>query len=93
MDSINKKAIVKQVANKLDFTQKDVGDVIDSFLEAIIESLKQGIGVGLTGFGKFEVVTRESRKSRNPRTGEDIIVPERKAPKFRPSNQFKMAIV
>ena len=45
--------------------------------------------VNLRGFGNFKVVERKARTARNPRTRELIQIPQRKAPVFKPSKDFK----
>lgn len=90
---MNKKDIVKAIANKLDgYTQKDVSEVLDSFLEVVQEQLVSGNAVKLSGFGTFETNVRAARMGRNPKTGEEAKIPERKFPKFKPSKAFKDAV-
>jgi nucleoid DNA-binding protein len=45
--------------------------------------------VKLVGFGTFDHLLRRTRKRRNPKTGETVVVPTLKAPRFRPSEEFK----
>ena len=90
---MNKKEIVKVVANKFnEYTQKEIGEVIDAFLEVVQDQLVSGETVRLAGFGNFEVSTRAERQGRNPKTGETIVIPEKKAPKFKPAKALKDAI-
>jgi len=44
------------------------------------------------GFGSFSVQTRAARKGRNPRTGQDLIIAARKAPKFSPGKPLREAV-
>ena len=53
------------------------------------KELKKGGSVNLVGFGSFKVVNRPARDARNPRTGEKIKIPARKAPVFRPGKGLK----
>jgi len=89
---MNKLDIVKIVAEETELTQKDVTEVVDSFVAAIIKALKKGEEVNIAGFGKFVVKNRAARTSINPRTKEPIAVPSSKAPTFRAGKQFKDAI-
>ena len=86
---MNKKEIVKIVAERIGFSQKDTALVIDEFLVAIEDGLAAGEKVQLVGFGSF---SRAKRKGRNPRTGEEIILPATLVPAFKPGLQLKEAI-
>lgn len=37
----------------------------------------------------IETVNKSERKGRNPKTGDSIIIPAKKAPRFKPSSTFK----
>lgn len=86
---MNKKELVKAVAQKLDITQKEVAGVVDAVLESIAEALKTGEEIKLTGFGKWTVVERAARQAHNPKTGEPVLVPAKKAVRFKPAKDLK----
>ena len=46
-------------------------------------NLYQGERIEIRGFGSLSVRTRKSKNGRNPRTGESVFVPEKKAPIFK----------
>jgi DNA-binding protein HU-beta len=48
--------------------------------------------VKLVGFGTFSVSNRKARMGRNPQTGEEIQIPARKVPVFRPGKELKEAV-
>lgn len=56
------------------------------------DALANGESVDLYGICKFEVFQREPRTARNPRTGETVEVPARKAIKVRLSQSLKDAV-
>ena len=90
---MNKKEIIKTVANKYEgYTQKEIGEIIDVFLGVVQDQLVAGETVRLSGFGNFEVATRAARMGRNPQTGAEIEIPEKKAPKFKPAKALKDAV-
>jgi integration host factor alpha subunit len=86
---MTKRELVIQVANKLGMTQSDVAKIVEGTFEAISESLAQGERWELRDFGVFEVKTRASRIGRNPRTGDQVPVPERRVVTFRPGKKMK----
>ena len=62
---------------------RDVEAVVDVILDRIAGALADGDQVELRDFGSFCVRDRESRRARNPRTGEVVIVPARAHVDFR----------
>lgn len=85
---MNKKDIIKKVAENTGMTQKDVTAIVDTFVDAVMDSIKDG-KVSISGFGTFEVVERAARMGRNPKTGMEIEIPASKSPKFKPAKAFK----
>lgn len=72
---MNKSQLIKSVAEKSDLSQKQVSEALGLIEATLIESLKAGEKVQLSGFGTFEVRERAERKGRNPKTGEVVSVP------------------
>ncbi len=87
-----KKEIVNKVAEEVGLTKKQAAQSIEAFLGAIKGSLAKGDSVLLTGFGKFEVRTRESREGINPRTLEKITLPQSQYPAFKAGKALKAAV-
>lgn len=85
---MNKKDIIKKVAENTGVTQKDVTAIVDTFVDTVMDSIKDG-KVSISGFGTFEVVERAARIGRNPKTGMEIEIPASKSPKFKPAKAFK----
>ena len=63
--------------------------IVDLMLDLIKHELVQGEKVVISGFGCFRVVRRKDRKGVNPKTGESILIPGRKAVRFKPSKYLK----
>jgi len=72
---MNKSQLIKSVADKSELSQKQVSEALALIEETLVESLKAGDKVQLSGFGTFEVRERAERKGRNPKTGEVVSVP------------------
>lgn len=89
---MTKADLVEEVAGKTGLTRTDVGMVVEAFLEAVKKSLENGHNIEIRGFGTFKIKQRKARKARNPRSGEEVPVPDRKVPVFKPSNEFKALI-
>ena len=86
---MNKTELIAAVAAKAGLTKKDAERVVNATIESITESLVKGDKVNVSGFGIFEVKTREARVGRNPRTKETIQIPATKLPAFKASKTLK----
>ena len=76
--------LVKRLLNKNPhLIQKDVEKVTSLVLDKIISTLGNDGRVEIRGFGSLSVRKRNSKNGRNPRTGESVFVPEKKAPIFK----------
>ena len=80
------------VAEKTGLTKKDAERVVSATFETVTETIKKGEKVSVSGFGIFEVKTREARVGRNPRTKEEIKIPATKLPAFKASKTLKDAV-
>ena len=60
-----------------------ITETINQFFEVIKDNLAQGKRIELRGFGTFYTKTRKARPVRNPRTGEEVKLPERRVPLLR----------
>ncbi len=86
---MNKSELVKKMAEKSGVSQAKAQRALNSVIDSISEELKSGGKVSLVGFGTFSVSERAARKGRNPRTGEELLIPESKSPKFKPGKSLK----
>jgi DNA-binding protein HU-beta len=89
---MNKTELIAAVAAKAGLSKKDAERVVNATIESITESLVKGDKVNVSGFGIFEVKTREARVGRNPRTKETIQIPATRLPVFKASKALKDSI-
>jgi integration host factor subunit alpha len=89
--ALTKSDIVAKV-HELGFTKKKSVDVIESLLEIIKSTLESGDDVLVSGFGKFCVKDKQQRRGRNPATGSDLILRERKVVTFKCSGKLRSRI-
>jgi integration host factor subunit alpha len=80
--TLTKAHIVKAVKENNGYTQQKANEKIEIMLELIKRALENGEDVLISGFGKFCVKKKRERRGRNPATGEDMILPERKVVTF-----------
>ena len=89
---MNKNELVDAVAAAADMTKADATKAVEAVFESITRSLKKGGEVRLVGFGTFHVTSRAASIGRNPRTGEEIMIPPSKLPKFKAGKGLKDAV-
>ena len=89
---MTKAELIAQVAEKSELSKKDAEKAIAAVVSSVTDALVAGDKVQLVGFGTFEVGDRKEKESKNPRTGEKIIVPAKKAPAFKPGKALKDAV-
>ncbi|MEX1010589.1 MAG: HU family DNA-binding protein [Balneolaceae bacterium] len=89
---MTKADIVDIIASSTGLTKVDTEQVVNGFIETVIEAMKSGENIEIRGFGSYKVDKRASRRARNPRTNEEVIIPERYVPLFKPSRKFKTAV-
>ncbi len=90
---MNKAELVEAVAEQTGLTKKASREAMDAVISAIVDSLANGDKVTLVRFGSFKVMTRKSRRGRNPQTGEEIQIPTKKVPKFEPGKNLREEIL
>lgn len=83
MQTITKKDLCEKVAKKTDNKNIKVKEDIQTFLDEIVDELRQGNRIELRDFGVFEIKRRAARKARNPRTGEEAFVPPKNVVVFK----------
>ena len=78
-----KSELVIRLAQKTNLSKADAKKAVDTVFEEIINALSEGNRVELRNFGIFSMRTRKSRMGRNPKTGEQVFVSEKKIPYFK----------
>ncbi len=87
--TMTKAGIVNDVYDRVGVTKKEAADYVEAVFSILKETLGKGEKVKISGFGKFEVHQKGERMGRNPRTGVEIMIEERKVPRFKASQVLK----
>lgn len=88
-ETMTKSELASRLADRAHLTGRQSEAIVDIVLACITEALTAGDKVELRGFGSFRTRSRDARKGRNPRTGETIQVPPKKAPLFRAAKALR----
>ncbi len=86
---MTKDELVAKIVEITGLKKADTQKALDALISTIIETIKTGDKVNITGLGIFKLKDKNARLARNPKTGESIQVPAKRAPKFLPSRNFK----
>jgi len=88
---MTKAEIVAKVAEEIKVSKKAAGQAVALITDSVAQALRKGEKVTFVGFGTFSVVHRKARKGRNPRTGKELKIAAKKAPKFTAGAALKAA--
>ena len=89
---MNKGDLVARIAKNAELTKRQSEKVVDVLLGSVQEALCKGEHVTLVGFGTFGILSRTARQGRNPRTGQLLMIPAHKTPKFIPGKRLREAL-
>jgi len=70
-------------------THRDAEYAVKTILDAVGEALVRGHRIEIRGFGSFTVNRRSPRVGRNPRSGESVMIPEKRVPHFKPGKALR----
>lgn len=81
--TITKKELVNRIAERSKQTKVVVKEIVQQFLDEIVQELSEGNRLEFREFGVFEVKERAARTAQNPRTLEKVEVPAKRVVKFK----------
>ena len=86
---MTKAELVEEVSRLSDLSKRDAEIVVDTVFQSIIDALHRGEKIELRGFGSFRLRQRDSRRGRNPKTGDTVDVPPKSVPYFKPGKELR----
>jgi integration host factor subunit beta len=86
---MTKAELVEHVAQSTQLTKKHAELIVNTVFESIAQSLRAGEKIELRGFGSFRIRQRGPRIGRNPKTGDQVKVPPKRIPYFKPGKELK----
>ena len=81
--------IVNQVVNRTGLSKTKAEMAIETVFDSMKRAMEQGERIELRGFGVLNVRPRKTGIGRNPRTGEEVIIPPGKAVRFKPGKDLQ----
>lgn len=93
METLTKADLSKHLMEHLQLPKKDADQLVNTFLDAVVEALHRGEGVELRGFGSFRLRDRQARVGRNPRSGQSIQVPPKRVVYFKLGKELRSKLI
>ena len=87
--TITKDSLVEMVHNEVGLNKREAKELIECFFEQIKTSLENGNDIKLSGFGNFILRNKSPRPGRNPKTGEEVTISERRVVTFKSGLKLK----
>lgn len=88
-ETIAKRTIAERIAERLGLGQVQTLQVVQAFLDEVVDELSRGNRLEFRDFGVFETVTRKARTALNPKTLEKVPVKSRVVVKFKVGRLLK----
>ena len=89
---MNKQDLIAKIAKDTEMSKASAAAAVESLIDGITRSLKQGDAITFVGFGTFKTSQRKARTARNPQTGAPIKIPKRRVVRFTAGKSLKQAV-
>ncbi|MDJ0986379.1 MAG: integration host factor subunit alpha [Desulfobacterales bacterium] len=90
--TLTKAMIVDAIHEQLGYPKNKSAELLETLLELMKSNLEKGEDVLISGFGKFCVKAKNQRRGRNPATGADMLLDQRRVVTFRCSHLLREKI-
>lgn len=87
-----KRDMVERIAESVGVTGQQAREIVQATLDSMIETLAATGRIELRNFGVFTVKVTAPRKARNPRTGETVMIGERRVVKFKAGKAMESSV-
>ena len=81
--------IVTRVVNRTGLSKTKAEIAVETVFETMKRAMERGERIELRGFGVFNTRPRKTGIGRNPRTGEEVVIPPGKAVRFKPGKELQ----
>ena len=89
---MTKAELVEIIREKTAFARHESAEFVEQVFEIIKETLEKGEKIKISGFGNFVVREKRPRRGRNPKTGEEMTIAERRVLTFKPSQTLRKVL-
>jgi len=90
---MTKNELIKKVQAKLKiYSQKDIAFAVQMILNSMVGALKKNERIEIRGFGSFTVRERKPRVARNPKSGREVTLGDRRVPFFKTGKDLRLKV-
>jgi integration host factor beta subunit len=90
---MTKNDLIKKLQEELkSYSLQDVTCIVNIIFDSMTDAIKRGERIELRGFGSFEVRERKPRMGRNPKSGAEVKLEERKVPFFKTGKELRLMV-
>jgi integration host factor beta subunit len=90
---MTKNDLIKKLQEELkSYSLQDVTYAVNIIFDSMIDAIKRGERIELRGFGSFVVRERKPRMGRNPKSGAEVKLAERKVPFFKTGKELRLMV-
>lgn len=89
---LTKKEIIDTLYTELNIPKKECMQIVETIFGIIKGDIAKGEDIMISGFGKWSVKKKRARKGRNPQTGEEIMIDEKRVVTFKGSDKLKAIV-
>ena len=75
--ALGRAELTQVFCEKLKLDRKDAASLLETLIDSLMDSFKQGHSLKVQGLGTFSVHQKKERPGRNPKTKEKVNVPSR----------------
>lgn len=90
--ALTKAEMADKLYEELGLNKREAKEIVEMFFAEIRDALESGHQVKLSGFGNFDLRTKNERPGRNPKTGEEIPISARRVVTFHPGQKLKARV-
>ena len=87
--TITKNTLVEMLHDEVGLNKREAKEFIEMFFESLKKNLEEGKDVKISGFGNFILREKNARPGRNPKTGEEVLIKERRVVTFKSGLKLK----
>ena len=87
--TITKNSLVELIHDEVGLNKREAKEFIEEFFKMIKNTLEEGKDIKFSGFGNFILRDKVARPGRNPKTGENVIISERRVVTFKSGLKLK----
>ena len=87
--TVTKDSLIETIHTEVGLNKREAKEFVEEFFEIIKSTLEEGHDIKISGFGNFILRNKKSRPGRNPKTGEEVTISERRLVTFKSGLKLK----